>query len=245
MRPVLTKCALSYVKPRQSASLTAVKATHPQHGHKRNIEIHAGGDAMRRHAYVHAMLTGGIVAAGIFYFGSTVSGQAQAAARQAGPCRYRETQDHAGRSVPAEPRYARRQDHRTAGHQARRSRAQQGGVRQGEPDLFRALRRLSRRAAQGRDRKAADARSDQEARLRLSARLHHLRLARRNAELGHLRRPSAGRHRVDGALSAQRPGAAAGIRPQGDQGELESPDPGRTAADQEDEQARHRQPVLR
>jgi len=33
---------------------------------------------MRRHAYVHAMLTGGIVAAGIFYFGSTVSGQAQA-----------------------------------------------------------------------------------------------------------------------------------------------------------------------
>ncbi len=33
---------------------------------------------MRRHAYVHAMLTGGIVAASIFYFGSTVPGQAQA-----------------------------------------------------------------------------------------------------------------------------------------------------------------------
>lgn len=33
---------------------------------------------MRRHAYVHAMLTGGIVAASIFYFGSTMPGQAQA-----------------------------------------------------------------------------------------------------------------------------------------------------------------------
>jgi nitrite reductase (NO-forming) / hydroxylamine reductase len=32
---------------------------------------------MRRHAYVHAMLTGGIAAAGIFYFGSTMLGQAQ------------------------------------------------------------------------------------------------------------------------------------------------------------------------
>ena len=32
---------------------------------------------MRRHAYVHAMLTGGIAAASIFYFGSTVPGQAQ------------------------------------------------------------------------------------------------------------------------------------------------------------------------
>ena len=35
--------------------------------------------------------------------------------------------------------------------------------------------------------KAADARPHQEARLRLSARLHHLRLAGRHAELGHLR----------------------------------------------------------
>ena len=32
---------------------------------------------MRRHAYVHAMLTGGIIAASIVYFGSTVLGQAQ------------------------------------------------------------------------------------------------------------------------------------------------------------------------
>ena len=39
----------------------------------------------------------------------------------------------------------------------------------------------------------------------------------------------ADRDRVDGALSAQRAGAAAGIRPQGDQGELEGPGPGRTS----------------
>ena len=48
------------------------------------------------------------------------------------------------------------------------------------------------------------------------------------------------RHRVDGALSAQRSGAAAGIRPQGDQGELEGSGAGRAAADQENEQARYR-----
>ena len=63
-----------------------------------------------------------------------------------------------------------------------------GRVRRGEPDLLRALRRLPRRAAQGRDRQAADPRPHPRARLRLSAGLHHLRLARRHAELGHLGR---------------------------------------------------------
>ena len=62
-------------------------------------------------------------------------------------------------------------------------------------DLLRALRRLPRRAAQGRHRQAADARHHARQGHRLPEGLHRLRLARRHAELADLaarwtRRPS-------------------------------------------------------
>ncbi len=79
-----------------------------------------------------------------------------------------------------------------------------GRVRQRAQDLFRALRRLPRRAAQGRDRQAADARHHAGQGHRLPEGLHRLRLAGRHAELADLGRDGREDRRPDGALHPAR-----------------------------------------
>ena len=140
-----------------------------------------------------------------------------------------------------QPRRSRSRDPRP---QARRSGDQRGGVQRGREHLFPALRRLPRRAAQGRDRQAADARHHPRTRLRLSQGLHHIRLARGHAELGHLGRPDRGAGRSDGALRADRSAAAAGIRHGQDARELEPDRCAGEPADRADERPEARQPFL-
>ena len=119
-----------------------------------------------------------------------------------------------------------------------------GRVRRRTQDLLRALRRLPRRAAQGRHRQAADTRPDHRQGHRLPEDLHCLRLAGRHAQLADLRRDGREDRRPDGALHpARRPGAA-GVRHGADEGDLEGHRPAGPAADEEDEQLQHREHLL-
>ena len=139
----------------------------------------------------------------------------------------------------------RRDQGRDPGPQAGRSGDDQGGVRQGGDDLLRALRRLPRRAAQGRDRQAADARHHAGSSASTTCRdfiTYGSPAGMPNWGTSGELTEAAGR--PDGALPAARAAAAAGVRHGGDEGELEGPRAARAAADQEDEQPRHRQPVL-
>jgi hypothetical protein len=111
-------------------------------------------------------------------------------------------------------------------------------------DLLPALRRLPRRAAQGGDRQGAHPRPHPRAGLRLPARLHHLRLAGRHAQLGHLGRALRAASRSHGALPAQRSGGSPRVGHGQDAGILAGAGPGRPAPEGEAEPARHRQPVL-
>ena len=81
-------------------------------------------------------------------------------------------------------------------------------------------------------------------RLRVSQRLHHLRLAGRHAELGHLGSDDRGGSRHHGTLPADRAAGAAGVRHGRDAQDLEVMiAPGdRPTSKQND--IRHRQPVL-
>ncbi len=119
-----------------------------------------------------------------------------------------------------------------------------GRVRHRPQDLLRALRRLPRRAAQGRHRQAADARHDHRQGHRLPEDLHRLRLARRHAQLDDLGRDGREDRRPDGALRPAGPAGAARIRHGADEGHLEGHRPAGAAADEEDEQLQHREHLL-
>ena len=129
-------------------------------------------------------------------------------------------------------------------HQPRRAEDERGGVRARPADLLRALRRLPRRAAQGCDRQAVDARHHHRARHRVPQGVHQLRLAGRHAELGDLRGADRQRSRHHGAVRPADPAHAAGIRHEGDEGELEGNRAPGPASDQEDEQLQHQQHLL-
>ena len=122
------------------------------------------------------------------------------------------TRGHPGGEVRVQRDLARRHRGGDPGPEAGRSGDQPGGVQPGGDDLLRALRRLPRRAAQGRDRQAADPRHHPRGGLRLPQGLHHLRLAGRHAELGHLGPALRGAGRHDGALPPDRAAGAAGVR---------------------------------
>ena len=144
--------------------------------------------------------------------------------------RARTARDPAAGPLRAEPGRAQRGADRGAWREARRAAPDRGRVRAGQSDLLRALRRLPWRAQEGRHGQGAHARPHARARLRLSAGVHHLRLARRHAELGHLRRADRGRGRPDGALPAERPRDAARVQPGADARDLGGPRAGRGAA---------------
>ena len=114
----------------------------------------------------------------------------------------------------------------------------------GAQDLLRALRRLPRRAAQGRHRQAADARHHHRQGHRLPEGLHRLRLARRHAELADLGRDEREDRRRDGPLHPAGPAGAARVRHGADEGDLEGHRAAGAAADEEDEQLQHREHLL-
>ena len=127
---------------------------------------------------------------------------------------------------------------------ARHPGAHPGRGERGQHDLLPALRRLPRRAAQRRHRQAAEHRHHPRARLRLPQGLHHLRLAGRHAQLGHLGRAVRAADRPHEPLPAQRAGGTPRMGHEGDARELEGAGPGGPAAQGEAEPARPRQPVL-
>ncbi len=121
-----------------------------------------------------------------------------------------------------------------AGHDRARVQARAG-------DLLPALRRLPRRAAQGRHRQAAHPRHHPEEGHRVPQGVHQPGFAGRHAELGQVRRTDAGGSRHHGALRPARAAAAAGVGHAGDQGKLERDRAGVRTADQAAEQVQPRQ----
>ena len=126
-----------------------------------------------------------------------------------------------GRAVAGRRR--RRQDPRDA----RRAEHDDGRVRARAEDLLPALRRLPRRAAQGRHGQAAHARHHAEEGHRVPEGVHQPGFAGRHAELGQVGRAHAGGSGHHGALRPARAAAAARIRHEGDQGDLEGAGAGR------------------
>ena len=158
--------------------------------------------------------------------------------------RARTAPDPAAGPLRAEPGRAQRGADRGARREARRAEPDRGRVRASQSDLFRALRRLPWRAQEGRHGQGAHARPHARARLRLPAGVHHLRLARRHAELGHLGRADRGRGRSDGALPAERSRDAARVQPGADARDLGRARAGRGAPRRAAARPRYRQSVL-
>ena len=167
---------------------------------------------------------------------------ASRAAAQAG--RHREARDPAARSLRAEPGRAQGGADRTTRREAGRADPDRGRVCRSQSDLFPALRRLPWRAEERRHRQAAHPGPDARAWLRLPAGVHHLRLAGRHAQLGHLGRSHRGAGRPHGALPLERSGDAARVRHGRGARHLDRARPGRAAPDPADERPRHRQSVL-
>ena len=151
----------------------------------------------------------------------------------------------AGRDELPGRRLARRRGRRGDGGQSRRPADQQGRVQPRHRDLLPALRRLPWRAAQGRDRQAADARHHPRQGHGLPRGADQLRFARRHAELGQLGRADQGGRQHHGALPPARPAGAAGVGHAADARELEPAGAGRPAPDQADARPQHRQLLRR
>ena len=173
--------------------------------------------------------------------GTTYAEEKVAAAGEAARCA--PGRDHRGAQVPG-GRIATCRCRDAPGHQSQGAADDQGRVRQGAPDLLRTLRRLSRRAAQGRHGQAADARHHAGQGHRLPQGVHRLRLSRRHAQLADLRRADREGSGPDGPLRPADASAATRVRHEGYEGDVEGHRAARAAAEEEDEQLQHRQHLL-